>query len=158
MLDIMNNILYGPPAATLAILINDKDAHDFLDPEDILKGINSEQAATTFAGLPYTIAEILAHTNANLLFNIVLLRDRREVKLEPWPKVDPNDWETLKAEFIDHLKILVQLSLQLDLDTIIYAETSTEPAWTVGYKLAASVAKHTAYHLGQIALIKRLIA
>lgn len=44
-----------------------------------------------------------------------------------------------------------------DLDRIVYPATETEPAWTVGYKLAASVAKHNAYHFGQIALLRRLI-
>jgi hypothetical protein len=52
---------------------------------------------------------------------------------------------------------LSHLARTLDLSTIVYPATETEAAWTVGYKLSASVAKHTAYHLGQIALMKRLV-
>lgn len=32
-----------------------------------------------------------------------------------------------------------------------------DPSWTVGYKLPCSVAKHNAYHLGQIVVLRRLI-
>ena len=44
-----------------------------------------------------------------------------------------------------------------ELGRVLYPEAGDEPAWTVGYKLALSVAKHNAYHLGQIALLRRLV-
>ena len=150
------NILFGPPADTLTVLINDTEAHDFASPKNILEGISALQATRSISGLPYTIAEILAHVNANLNFNIVLLRDGLETRVEDWPKVTEKDWEALKTEFLGNLASLTQLAWHLDLSKIVYPATNTEPAWTVGYKLAASVAKHTAYHLGQIALMKRL--
>jgi DinB superfamily len=150
------NILYGPPAATLSVLINDDKAHDFASPKDILEGISAFRATRVIAGLPYTIAEVLAHANANLRFNLVLLRDGLELPQKNWPKVNSSDWETLKTEFLANLKRLEQLAHTLNLEKIVYEATETEPAWTAGYKLAASVAKHTAYHLGQIALMKRL--
>jgi hypothetical protein len=153
----MVNILYGPPADTLSILIKDDLAHDFASPKDMLEGISAVQATKEIHGLPYTIAEVVAHANTNLRFNVALLRDGLKLKLEPWPKVEARSWEVLKAEFLENLDILVKLSQDLDLNKIIFPATETEPAWTVGYKLAASVAKHTAYHLGQIALMKRLI-
>jgi hypothetical protein len=152
----MENILYGPPADTLSILINDDSAHDFASPRSILEGISAVQATQEISSLPYTIAEVLAHTNANLTFNIVLLKDGLEAPVENWPKVKQSEWAALKAEFLGNLQTLGQLAYTLDLAKIVYPATETEPAWTVGYKLAASVAKHTAYHLGQIALMKRL--
>lgn len=153
----MENILYGPPADTLSILINDEHARDFASPRSILEGISPIQATQEIKGLPYTIAEVLAHTNANLRFNLILLRDGLEPSQENWPRVKPDDWEEVKREFLENLNTLSQLAHTLDLSTIVYPATETEPAWTVGYKLAASVAKHTAYHLGQIALLKRLV-
>jgi DinB superfamily len=152
----MDKILYGPPAETLSVLINDDEAHDFATPKEILEGISARQATQIIPGLPYTIAEVLAHTNANLQFNLVLLRDGLESPVENWPKVQEHDWEALKTEFLENLERLEQLAHTLDLSKIVYTATETEPAWTVGYKLATSVAKHTAYHLGQIALLKRL--
>lgn len=153
----MQNILYGPPADTLSILLNDEHAHDFASPRSILEGISATQATQEIKGLPYTIAEVLAHTNANLRFNLVLLRDGLEPSQENCPEVKPNDWEEVKTEFLENLNSLSQLAHTLDLSSIVYPATETEPAWTVGYKLAVSVAKHTAYHLGQIALLKRLV-
>ncbi|GGL68992.1 hypothetical protein GCM10010840_03870 [Deinococcus aerolatus] len=38
-----------------------------------------------------------------------------------------------------------------------YPPTASAPSWTVGYKLTMSVAKHNAYHFGQIALVRRLL-
>jgi DinB superfamily len=153
----MDNVLYGPPAATLSILIADELAHDFASPRSILEGISAVRATQEINCLPYTIAEVLAHANANLRFNLVLLREGLEAPLEDWPKVTQNEWEALKAEFLENLNALSSLAHQVDLARIVYPATGTEPAWTVGYKLAASVAKHTAYHLGQIALMKRLV-
>jgi DinB superfamily len=153
----MENVLYGPPANTLSMLINDEHAHDFASPRNILEGISAVQATQDIKGLPYTIAEVLAHTNANLTFNLILLRDGLEPSQENWPKVKPDEWEALKREFLENLNTLSQLAHTLDLSAIVYPAAETEPAWTVGYKLAASVAKHTAYHLGQIALLKRLV-
>lgn len=155
--EVMDKILYGPPVDTLRVLINDDEAHDFASPKVILENISAFQATRVIAGLPYTIAEVLAHANANLKFNLVLLSDGLELPQENWPKVQENDWQTLKAEFLGNLKTLAELANSLDLTKIVYPATETEPAWTVGYKLAASVAKHTAYHLGQIAVMKRLI-
>ena len=149
------DILYGPPATTLALLIHDRDSHDFLDPAPLLNDITAEQAFRSF-GLPYTIADLLAHIDANLVFNIRLLRDSHHETLNLWPRVETQDWERLKTGFLEHLDTLENLAYTLDLNQIVFAETETEPAWTVGYKLAASVAKHTAYHLGQIATLKRL--
>ena len=152
----MDKILYGPPAETLSVLISDEKAHDFATPKEILEGISVFQAGKAIAGLPYTIAEVLAHTNANLKFNLVLLRDGLESPQENWPKVRESDWERLKTEFLGNLETLAELAQSSDLTKIVYPAPEAEPAWTVGYKLAASVSKHTAYHLGQIAVMKRL--
>jgi hypothetical protein len=153
----MENILYGPPANTLSLLINDEYAHDFASPRSILEGISAVQATQEINGLPYTIAEVLAHTNINLRFNLILLKDGFETSQDNWPKVKSSDWEALKTEFLENLDTLSHLAYTLDLSTTVYPATKTEPTWTVGYKLATSVAKHTAYHLGQIALMKRLV-
>jgi hypothetical protein len=148
--------LYGPPAATLALLIHDRDSQDFLNPALLLKDITANQAFRSL-GLPYTIASLVAHMDANLVYNIRLLRDGHHETLHLWPQVETQDWESLKSGFLEHLETLEHLAFELDLNQIVFTQTETEPAWTIGYKLAASVAKHTAYHLGQIALLKRLV-
>jgi hypothetical protein len=129
----MTKILYGPPADTLAVLINDDEAHDFASPKNILEDISARQAVQTINGLPYTIAEVLAHANANLMFNITLVRDGLEQPRENWPKIREDEWEELKGEFLENLNTLAQLARTLDLTKIVYPATETEPAWTVGY-------------------------
>jgi hypothetical protein len=153
----MEKVLYGPPADTLSVLINDELAHDFASPRSIVEGISAVQATQAIKGLPYTIADVLAHANANLKFNLVLLRDGLERSQENWPEVKQSEWEALRTEFLENLTTLSRLAHTLNLAQIIYPATESEAGWTAGYKLAASVAKHTAYHLGQIALMKRLV-
>jgi hypothetical protein len=126
----MEKILYGPPADTLSVLINDEHAHDFASPRSILEGISATQATQTIKGLPYTIAEVIAHANANLTFNLILLRDELETSYESWPKVKPDEWEALRAGFLENLNTLSQLAQTLNLPTIVYPANETEPAWT----------------------------
>ena len=41
------------------------------------------------------------------------------------------------------------------LDRVVYEASGTEPAWTVGYKLAVNVGLHNAYHFGQIVSLRQ---
>lgn len=157
----MSRVLYGPPADTLAILLDDPEEHDFASPERILRGLPAELAVRKPAGWPHSIAEILAHMNANVQFNLGLIRSAEPASyqnpVENWPRVEAGDWDKLVEQFITGLEELKRIALNSpSLDRILYPATA-EPAWTVGYKLAASVAKHNAYHLGQIAVLRRIL-
>ncbi len=77
---------------------------------------------------------------------------------ETWPAVSADEWPALVGEFLATLEALTQIALAGDLDRVLYPMTANKPAWTVGYKLACSVAKHNASHLGQIVVMRRLIA
>ena len=59
-------ILFGPPAATLAILLDDPDEHDFPSVARILTGLTPALALAVPPGLPYSIARIVAHMNSNM--------------------------------------------------------------------------------------------
>lgn len=54
-------ILYGPPAATLEVLLDDTGEHDFTSMRRLLNGLSGEQAVTAPNGLPYSVASVLAH-------------------------------------------------------------------------------------------------
>lgn len=155
-------ILLGPPPATLAILLDDPDAHDFPTVERILGGLAPEQATTTPRGFPYSIARIVAHMDSNMKFNLGLIRAQDpsayDERFENWPQVSVDGWPTLLEQFFRQLQALTQVARDArDLDRVLYTATDKEPSWTVGYKLACSVAKHNAYHLGQIVVLRRLI-
>lgn len=151
-------ILFGPPADTLQILLDDPEAHDFADMRQIIGGLSAEQAATRLEGWPYSIADLLSHLNANVQFNLRLIRSsdpNRMPKPDLWPRVD--NWERLVEEFLDGMAELVEIAKKGNLERVLFPTTDTQPGWTVGYKLALSVAKHNAYHLGQIALLRKLL-
>ncbi|MCA9835556.1 MAG: DinB family protein [Trueperaceae bacterium] len=154
-------VLYGPPAETLELLLDDPDNHEFASARDLLKNLSGEQAAQSVAGLPYTIAEILAHMNSNLYFNLELIASSSpETFVNPyenWPKVNVSDWSELVESFLSGLDRAKAMARESDLNRILFPATKAEPAWTLGYKLAMSVAKHNAYHFGQIGLLRRLL-
>ncbi len=154
--------LYGPPKETLELLLDDPDNHDFPSAKELLRDLTASQACQKVEGLPYTIAEILAHMNSNLWFNLDLIHSAEPEHFvnpyENWPKLSPEDWSNLVATFLEGLAAAKHLAFESDLKRILFTETTEDPAWTVGYKLALSVAKHNAYHFGQIALLRRLLA
>ncbi len=61
-------------------------------------------------------------------------------------------------DFPAAVHILRGLTAEKALDRVLYPATERELAWTVGYKLACGVATHTAYHFGQIVVLRRCSA
>jgi hypothetical protein len=153
--------LYGPPAATLEILLEDREEHDFPSPERIFRDLTPELAVTVPTGLPYSVAKIVAHMHSNVKFNLGLIRaadpSRYSERFENWPEVTARGWPELAETFLADLRELTKIAMEADLDRILFPATDGSPAWTVGYKLAASVAKHNAYHFGQIVVMRRLL-
>ena len=154
--------LYGPPPATLVRLLDDPEEHDFPAPRRILDGLSGAQATIVPPGLPYSVAQLVAHMLSNMRFNLGLMRAADPFSYdehsENWPLVTADEWPVVREEFFRVLQSLVDLASQQDeLSRVLYPESSGEPAWTVGYKLALSVAKHNAYHLGQIIVIRRVL-
>ena len=147
--------LHGAPPETLAALLDDPADHDHPYAARLLVGLTPEQATHRF-GAAHSIAEIVAHLNANLRFNLALAEGVEAVPVG-WPPVTASDWPALADEHLTLLTRCVELAKTGDLDRVLFPATDSEPGWTLGYKLAASVAKHQSYHLGQIALLRRLL-
>lgn len=158
----MSDILFGPPPSTLEVLLDDPGEHDFPAALRILRGLTGEQAVARSPGLPHSIGEIVAHMNANIQFNLSLIRAADPATHagpgEHWPSVSAEGWPRLVDEFLLGLRTLQEIAREgTGLDRVLYPATEREPAWTVGYKLACSVAKHNAYHFGQIVVLRRLL-
>ena len=153
--------LYGPPAQTLVILLNDPEEHEFASMERILLGLPAELAVKKLEHWPHSIAEVLAHMNANVQFNLGLIEATDPEGYphpgEDWPQVGLGEWGHMVEGFLSSMGRLAELARTQPLERILYPATGAEPAWTVGYKLALSVAKHNAYHLGQIVLMRRML-
>jgi uncharacterized damage-inducible protein DinB len=155
----MDRILYGPPADTLLILLDDLEDHDFENAASLLGAIDAEAAHRRVAPGTRTVAEITAHLVHNNEFNLAVIAGTapRYTFPETWSEVDTVPWPTLRDRFLATLAELKTLVRQEDLNRIVFPADGDEPAWTVGYKIAASVAKHQAYHMGQIALLRAII-
>jgi len=156
------NVLYGPPGPTIEILLDDPEEHDFACAERVLDGLSGEMAVRRPPGLPYSVAEIVAHLLANARFNLGLIDHPDPGSYKPpmpnWSVVEARDWEELRREYLSVLEALKQIAReQKRLDHVVYPSSDREPGWTVGYKLTCSVAKHAAYHMGQIVIIRRLL-
>lgn len=154
-------VLFGPPQATLQVLLDDRQEHDFPSVTRIVGGLAPAQALAVPPGVPHSIAQIVAHMLANMRFNLGLAQAQDPVRVghpgELWPAVGADEWSAVLDEFLATLEALEQIAQTGDLERVLYPMTADEPAWTVGYKLACSVAKHNAYHLGQIVVLRRLI-
>lgn len=153
--------LYGAPGPTLEILLEDPEEHDFASATTLLGDLSSEDAVRRPAGAPHSIAEIVAHLLSNACFNLALFDATDPANVRPpladWPEVSAADWPQLRQEYFDTLATLQQLAhSEGEHARIVFPATDNEPAWTVGYKLTCSVAKHAAYHMGQIALLRQL--
>ena len=137
-------ILHGAPPDTLRQLLNDEAEHDHPSPARLLADLPLELALAKPANAVHSIAEMVAHINANMRFNLALAEGREQAR-ENWPNVSPQDWPRLAGECLDLLARLQELTFdEANLSRVVYEATGEEPAWTVGYKLTASVAKHGA--------------
>jgi uncharacterized damage-inducible protein DinB len=154
--------LHGAPGPTLELLLDDPAEHDFASAQRALDGLSEEMALRRPAGLPYCVAQVVAHLLANARYNLGVIGHPEPETFRPplpdWPEVGPGEWERVRREYLSVLEELKQVARDAStLDQVVFAATQDEPGWTVGYKLTCSVAKHGAYHMGQIVVIRRLL-
>ncbi|WP_102126712.1 DinB family protein [Deinococcus planocerae] len=150
------DLLDGPPPETLLLLLGHSE---FASPERILGGLDARLAAGHLPGAPHSIAEILAHMQANMLFNLDLIEGREPPPRLDWRAVGEDEWPGLVTAFLETLATLSRHAESPDvLRRVIFPPTATEPGWTAGYKLAVNVAKHNAYHLGQVVTLRQLLS
>lgn len=118
----------------------------FVAPESLLEGLEPEAAARGVPGAPYTLAQLLAHLAVTQRASLDLASGRAEAwpqQLDVWPDV------TDAAAFE---RTLTELRLGLA-EARALAERPSERARDVLTDLAA----HSAYHWGQVALLRRML-
>ncbi|THF86550.1 DinB family protein [Deinococcus sp. KSM4-11] len=151
----MTPLLYGPPPETLLRLLGHAE---FAAPERIVGGLDGQQAVRRPGAAVHSVAEVVAHLLSNMRFNLDLIEGRPASGLPDWPTVRAEDWDDLVSDFLATLERLMTLAQAPEvLARVIFPATDTEPGWTAGYKLAVNVAKHNAYHLGQIVVLRQLL-
>ncbi|WP_027460981.1 DinB family protein [Deinococcus murrayi] len=118
----------------------------FPDPEQLLADLSWAQASRTLPGVPYTLAGVLAHLAVTARASLDLAAGRAAAwpeALDVWPEVSD------ESAFVT---LLAQLRLGLT-EARALADAPSERARDILTDLAA----HSAYHWGQVALLRRVL-
>lgn len=118
----------------------------FPEPERLLDGVNFGTATRSVPGVPYTLADVLAHLAVTGRVSLDLASGRAEAwpeGLDVWPGVA--DAQALAG-------VLTDLRLGLA-EARALAERPSERA----RELLTDLAAHHAYHWGQVALLRRML-
>lgn len=128
---------------------------EFLPPGRLLGDLTEAQALAVLPGSAYSIAQIVAHMHFWQERNIARARGEKPPRPEhlddtfPIPQV--GEWEALRTAFLNGLDACAQVA----------AEKASEASpdrddTSVGYDLAECPALHSAYHYGQIAMLRQI--
>ena len=128
---------------------------EFLTPERLLGDLSEEQALAVLPGSPYSIAVLVAHMHYWQERNIArasgVSLPRPEHLDDTFPIPSMGEWDTLRSDFFAGLKVCASVAVE--------KEGSTSPDrddTSVGYDLAECPALHSAYHFGQVAMLRQI--
>jgi uncharacterized damage-inducible protein DinB len=150
----------------LTELLRGKGAH--VDPIACVEDISAELAARQLAGFPHSIGQLVFHINYWMDYELRRIRGQRpeypEHSSESFPAapspVDTEEWDRFRAQLATLLAEFAKLgqSTRAELDRQI--ETAYEGDKKVAGTLEAvlwQMVVHTSYHVGQIAMIRRVL-
>ena len=128
---------------------------EFLPPERLLGDLTEDQALSTPPGSLYSIAGIVAHMKFWQDYKTARARGeklgRPEHIDETFPVPMVGEWEVVRAAFLDGLDLCAQVAVENA------GETSPDRNdISIGYRLAECPALHSAYHYGQIAMLRQI--
>ncbi|MFC3833048.1 MULTISPECIES: DinB family protein [Deinococcus] len=118
-----------------------------------LEGLSAGDAARVPAGLPHSVAQVVAHVQ----FWQQWLLDAATGTARPWPEhaaggwPDPGEWDTLRRDLLGAQARLRDLARDPDL-----ASTSTPQGQPWGVILV-NFTGHGVYHLGQVVSIRQAL-
>ncbi len=128
---------------------------EFVPPERLLGDLTEEQALPMPPGSAYSIAGIVAHMRFWQDRNIARARGeslpRPEHLNDTFPVPVAGEWAASRAAFLSGLDACSQVAAEKA------GETSPDRSdASLGYDLAECPALHSAYHYGQIAMLRQL--
>lgn len=136
------------------------DTHPHLPPAATLAGLDPADALRKVAGLPHSIAEIVAHMNYWQKWFAARCQGRDEpmaaAAADGWPGV--HDWSAESERFLTGLDALAAIVGQQAPDDAI--APPIEFPMLAGYSYRdvwEHVAQHNAHHLGQIVVLRQLL-
>ena len=127
------------------------EGDDFESAKSLLKTVKAADAVKVLRGMPYSLATNVAH--ADIWNRLWLARLEGKPKFNPFPDfpaVDEKDWPAVRAAFVDNLNRAHEIA---SAEPFVHKCKSDESA----RKILLKIAVHSAYHLGQIKLLKRAL-
>ena len=129
---------------------------EFADPRSFLPKVSADAALRDVPGAPYTVARLLAHANWWQRVRIETAKGGDfpsdfTPQVDDWPDVTAEDWPALVVDFLDGIDEIIALAGDAEaMGREVYGDRN------VG-AMFASHAAHNAYHLGQIALLLKMM-
>ena len=144
----------------LARLLGWEDAHPGL--ERIVEGVPPDQWGTSVAGLPYTLWQLLEHLRLSQYDILDFCRNpgyrEQQWPDDYWPKAGsppgPDDVAKSVVAFRKDREILEAMALDPSIDLFARIPHGTGQTYLRELLLAAD---HTAYHLGQMVVVRRAL-
>lgn len=150
----------------LTELFRGKGAH--VDPIACVEDISAELAARHVAGFPHSIGQLVFHMNYWMDYELGRVRGEHpkypEHNAESFPpsasSADANEWNQARNRFELLLAELAEMgnsqSLEMEWEVQVVQPGEAKVAGTIEAVLWQMVA-HNSYHLGQIAMIRRML-
>lgn len=129
------------------------EGDDFASPRGLLRSIKAETAVIVPLGAPYSIATNVAHAKIWQEAWLCRLRGVQLPKIvmgQDFPEVSEKEWADVRKEFCDGLDQAYEIAQR---DPFTHFAKDDEAAVRTLLRIAA----HGAYHVGQVALLKRMI-
>jgi len=128
---------------------------EFLPPESLLGDLTEAQALVVPTCSLYSIAGIVAHMHYWQERNIARPHGENQSRPEhlddTFPLTQAGEWESLRAAFLAGIQICAQTAAEKGAET----DPDREDA-DIAYGLAECPALHSAYHYGQIAMLRQI--
>ena len=134
-----------------------------LEPARILDGLTDAQAHTKPHGLPYSIADVVAHMCFwQEWFNACLVSGFTGIpthSVDGWPAAPDGGWDTLRERFIRSIDEAKRITNEPDslADLLLPAANVASLARESRGSALLRGAMHNSHHLGQIITMRRLM-
>lgn len=150
----------------LTELLRGKGAH--ADPIACVEDISAEVAARRVEGFPHSIGELVFHMNFWMSYDLRRARGEKpkypDHNAESFPTApaptDAADWDRLRRDFAwflaEHARLAESSAAELERKVEAMHERHNELAGTLEAMLWQT-AVHNSYHVGQIAMIRRVL-
>jgi hypothetical protein len=126
------------------------EGEDFYGPKPMVSRVTQDTANLEIEGCPYTIATNAEHA---LFWNKIWLARLKNTKRpdmkKDWRVPSPGEWEGIRKELAASVEEAHAIASK---EPFKHEMKSDEAAC----KTLLAIAVHTAYHLGQLALLKRM--